>query len=84
MAIHTKFMTLPSLKQSEKTLPDQMRKPTNNPSMKWIYFLFSGVHELSINIGGKVQGLVINVNALLKEIVGYFGPRAHEIYINTS
>jgi transposase len=73
-----------ALEREKKTLPDQRRKPTNKPSMKWIYFLFSGVHELTIDIGGELRNLVINVNALLKEIIGYFGPRAREIYLNST
>ena len=37
-----------SLKAAGETVPDQKRKPTNNPSMKWVYFLFLGVQEWSV------------------------------------
>ena len=73
-----------ALKKAEKTLPNQKRKPTEMPSMKWIYYLFSGVHELTVHIGNRTKTLVINVNDLLKEIVGYFGERAKAIYLNST
>ncbi len=73
-----------SLAASGQTLPNQMRKATATPSLKWIYFLFSGVQELTVALGEKTQQLVINVNDLLKQIVGYFGPRAQAIYLNSS
>ena len=73
-----------ALKFKNKTLPDQRRKPTQKPSIKWIFFLFSGVHELTINMGEQTKQLVINVNPLLKEIISYLGPRAKEIYLNSS
>ena len=73
-----------ALKKAEKTLPNQKRKPTQTPSMKWIYYLFSGVHELTVNIDNKAKTLVINVNALLREIINYFGKRAKEIYLSSA
>lgn len=69
-----------SLKKSNETVPDQMGKPIQNPTMKWVYRLFQGVQVLSIHIEGVCQTLVINLNALLKRIIGYFGTRALGIY----
>ena len=71
-----------SLQSSGNTVPDQRRKPTNKPSLKWIYFLFSGVHELTVSFGESSKQLVINVNSVLKDIVGHFGKKASEIYLN--
>jgi transposase len=73
-----------SLKIHGKTLPDQKRKPTDKPSMKWIYYLFRGAHELTANMGGISKQIVINVNELMEEIIGYFGERARAIYFNTA
>jgi transposase len=67
-----------ALKKSKKTLPNQKRKPTDAPRMKWIYYLFTGVHELTVNIGDTTKTLVINMNELRKEIIGYFGGTLQE------
>jgi len=71
-----------ALQAAKESIPDQKRKETDTPSMKWVYFLFSGVHELTINLEGQLKKLVINVNPILKKIVSYFGERARQIYLN--
>ena len=67
-----------SLQELCDSVPDQRRKPTDKPSMKWVYFLFLGVQELQIAMGNQVQILVINVNEVLKRIVSHFGDRTRE------
>ena len=73
-----------SLADSGQTLPNQIRKATVKPSLKWIYFLFSGVQELTVALGETTQKLVINVSDLLKQVISHFGPRARAIYLNSS
>ena len=81
---YTQYALRKALQESNETIPDQKRKPTVKPSIKWVYFLFLGVHELTISIADEMKQIVINVNPLLKKIVRYFGPRAQEIYFNSS
>jgi len=71
-----------SLQDANDTIPDQLKKATNKPSMKWIYYLFQGVQELTITTGAITQKLVINLNAILKKIISYFGVVAQAIYLN--
>ena len=61
------------LKSQEKTVPNALNKQTDNPTMKWIYYLFRGAHELTITVGDAIKQIVINVNDLMKEILNYFG-----------
>ena len=71
-----------SLQEKNETIPNQMNKPTNTPSLRWVYFLFRVVNELSVTMGGHVQKLVVNLNAVLRRIIGHFGKRASAIYLN--
>jgi len=71
-----------TLQGKEETLPNQQKKQTAKPSMQWVYFLFRSVNELSIQQGGFVQKMVINVHPLLKRIIDYFGIHAQRIYLN--
>lgn len=71
-----------SLAATKETIPNQKRKETSKPTMEWVYFLFLGVHELSIKIGEQVKKIVINVKPVLKKIIKHFGKRAEEIYLN--
>lgn len=68
------------LENLDETIPNQKGKDTQTPTMKWVYRLFHGVQVLNIHTKVFTQKLVINLDSLLKRIVGYFGTRALEIY----
>src|SRR2546426_6816454 len=36
---------------TEQTLPNQINKPTNRPTMRWIFHCFEGIDLLHIRIG---------------------------------
>ena len=80
----TQYQIREALVLNNETLPDQRRKPTQKPSLKWIFFLFLGVQEITINLEGEIKQMVSNVNDLLKKIISYCGPRAKSIYLNPS
>ena len=71
-----------SLQEKNETIPNQMNKLTNAPSLRWVYFLFRVVNELSVTTGDHVQKLVVNLDAVLRKIIGHFGKRACAIYLN--
>lgn len=73
-----------SLQEKNETIPNQMNKPTNTPSLRWVYFLFRVVNELSVTTGDHVQTLIVNLDAVLRKIVVHFGKRACEIYLNSA
>jgi transposase len=68
------------LKDNADTLPSQSGKQTDKPSMKWVYRLFHGIHVLKIKMAGDLNTVVLNINALLKRIIIYFGEVACRIY----
>jgi len=71
-----------SLQEKNETIPSQTKKLTDTPSLRWVYFLFRVVNELSVTTGNHVQKLVVNLNAVLKKIIRHFGKRASAIYLN--
>jgi transposase len=71
-----------SLQKKNETIPSQTKKPTSTPSLRWVYFLFRVVNELSVTTGGHVQKLVVNLSTVLRKIIRHFGRRASEIYLN--
>lgn len=78
----SEYQVRQGLKDNDITIKNQLGRPTNKPSMEWIYFLFLGVSELTISSKNKVKQLVTNVNQTLKLIIGLFGKRARKIYLN--
>lgn len=71
-----------SLQEKEETIPSQTKKPTNKPSLQWVYFLFRVVNELRIKTNNRVQTMVVNLDGVLRKIIKHFGKRANEIYLN--
>lgn len=71
-----------SLQEKNETILSQIKKPTNTPSLRWVYFLFRVVNELTVTTGGHVQKLVVNLNGILRKIIRHFGKRASAIYLN--
>ena len=69
-----------SLKQTGETVPNQLKKPIQNPTMAWVCEMFHGVSVVLIEIGGVVQEVVANLNAVLRQIIRHFGPQAARIY----
>jgi transposase len=71
-----------SLQATNETIPSQTNKPTNQPSLRWVYFLFRVVNELNVTTGDHIQKLIVNLNGVLRRIIKHFGPRASAIYLN--
>ncbi len=73
-----------SMKKQNVSIPNQAGKMTQNPSMKWVYFLFRSVHELHIQTQTTINRVVLNVHEGLQDIIRHFGARARAIYFNSS
>ena len=69
-----------SLLDAQDTLPNQLNKPTQQPTMKWIYRLFHGVSLIRIQVEQHTQEIVINLTSTLRKIIRYFGDHALKIY----
>jgi len=74
------FFLRKSLKENQETILNQLKKPTNKPTMAWICRLFHGVQVLCIQKKKEYQELVINITERLRPIIHIFGPRAEKIY----
>lgn len=69
-----------ALTEANDNIPDQLKKPTQKPTMAWVFRLFQGIQVWLIPSGNAVQELVVNLNAITKRVISYFGSTAEEIY----
>lgn len=65
------------LREKEMFFPDMKKKPTQNPTAKWVFSCFTGVHELSIGVDIKV---ILNLNERQKIILHCLGERYWGFY----
>ena len=69
-----------ALEAAQDTIPTQLKKETAKPSMKWVYRLFYNVQVITLCLPEVRQEIVINLKAVQKKIIRYFGPQAMQIY----
>lgn len=68
------------LKKEKTTLPNQVQKEVQNPTARWIFSLFSGIHILHIQTG---KTLVINIKPVHLKVLNLLGDPC-KIYYQSS
>ena len=69
-----------ALERAKDTVPSQLKKATQKPTLKWVFCLFQGIHVVKATIDGTVREVVTNITELRRKIISYFGERAMQIY----
>jgi len=69
------------LKRLETTLPNQIGKPVENPTLRWIFQQMEGIDCVNIfHKEGEVQCLINGLNDIRRKILTLFGQTVSEIY----
>ena len=71
------FKIRKALKESKKTLPNQLKRPIQNPTMKWIFQLLGGIHVMYIK-GEKKY--ILNLNETRLKILNLMGEATQSYY----
>ena len=66
-----------ALVESNQTFPNQKGKPIKNPTTRWIFQSFSGIHLLKIN---GDQEMILNLEEKHQLILGLLGKEFQEVY----
>lgn len=69
-----------ALKKYKETVPDQKKKPTSKPTMRWIFQQFEGIHMLEYVEDGKVIRRVLNLKDVHRKIIKLLGPVYEKTY----
>jgi len=69
------------LGEENEAVPDQKRKPTKTPTMRWIFFLFQGITELNISNKGKIRSEILNMKDIHWKILSLMGEKCKNIYL---
>jgi len=71
-----------ALKQNNQTVPDQKRKPTQQPTLRWVFQMFEGLHVLSVVIDGRVTTRkILNLRPVHLQILSLLGPQVQTCYL---
>jgi transposase len=66
-----------ALKNVQQMFPNQTGQPVENPTMRWIFQLFVGIHLLIIQ---QVQTLVLNLKGHHRQVLQLLGPPYEALY----
>ena len=65
------------LKAQSRFFPDMKYKDSQNPTARWVFFCFQGIHELSVN---ESQVIIVNIKERNTTIIDCLGETYRQIY----
>ena len=74
-----------ALKQSNESIPDQKGKPTQTPTLRWVFQVFEGLDVLSVWVDGRlVTRKLLNLRPIHQQIIRLLGPDVQKCYLFTT
>jgi transposase len=74
------WMIRKKLKESGETVSNQLGKPTQCPTLKWIFQKFRNINEAIIELKGAIHREIINLNEEQIKIIKLFGQECEKYY----
>jgi transposase len=69
------------LVETQQTIPDQVHKPTERPTMRWVFQCFEGIELLHILTTATSRVLVLRLEPLHRLILHLLGPLYEKFYL---
>lgn len=76
----TEWLFRNTLRERQLSIRNQVKKPTQKPRAKWVYFLFRRVRQIEEIVEGKHICKILNINSELIEISRLLGPNVEKYY----
>jgi transposase len=68
------------LKKSGSSVKNQLNKPVQNPSMKWIFTIFMRPAEVVFSVDSRSKRFIVNLDAETLDILNVMGPAFRNYY----
>ena len=69
-----------NLEAQQETLPDQIDRSTQRPTLRWVFQMLEGIHRVRLSIEGKIHTIIEGLTDLRKKILQLFGQTVCQIY----
>lgn len=69
-----------ALEEVQETVPNQIRKETLRPTLRWVFQLLDGIELVKMCIETTTHVVISGLTALKQRILGYFGDSVMKIY----
>jgi len=71
-----------ALKAMNATIPNQLRKPTQTPTIRWVFQMFQGLDILLIYQNGQVVfRKLVNLRPVQQQVITLLGPQVQKCYL---
>ena len=71
-----------ALQEKNDTIPDQKGKPTNTPTMRWVFQTFEGIDVLLVRSGDRViLRQMLNLQPVHLQIIRLLRPPIQKCYL---
>ena len=68
------------LKEMGKMVKNQLKKPIQNPTLKWIFMLFMRPAEVTLTVNSQIQRFIVNLDEEVTQILGIMGSSFEKYY----
>lgn len=73
-----------ALQERGESVPDQVGKPTQRPTMRRVFQMFEGIDLLVIRTPEEIRQQVLNLKPVHRQILRLLGPNVEKCYLDTS
>jgi len=71
-----------ALKKNKQTVPNQKHKPTETPTLRWVFQMFEGLDVLSVAVDGRlVTRKILNMRPVHIQVIRLLGPQVQKCYL---
>jgi transposase len=68
------------LRETGETIPNQIKKQTQKPTLKWVFILMREITEVKMDVDSKVVTQVANLNETKEKIIRLMGKNCEKYY----
>jgi transposase len=77
---YAQYRVRKTLADQKETVPNQLRKPVQNPTPRWLFQCMEGIAIVELAVESQTHSVVSNINSLRRQIIRLFGPISEKIY----
>jgi transposase len=71
-----------SLKEMNATIPNQLKKPTQTPTIRWVFQLFEGLDILLVKQNDQIVfRKLVNLRPVQEQVINLLGPQVKKCYL---
>ena len=69
-----------AMKESAVSISNQVNKPTQSPTIRWVFQVFEGILVLTVQEGERITRMAMNLEDDHRTILRCLGPAYEKIY----